>query len=64
MVKKEPLAARRDLDLLRASLQMNLVMTAISAAHVGGAGLGAVDQVLTLPDLVDLFLEGNNPKLA
>jgi len=43
---------------------MDLMMTAIPAAHVGGAGLGAVDQVLTLPDLVDLFLEGNNPELA
>ncbi len=39
-------------------------MTAVPAAHVGGAGFGAVDQVLTLPDLIDLFFEGNNPEFA
>ncbi len=64
MVEKKPLADWWDLDLLRALLQMDLMMTAIPAMHVGSTGLGAVDQVLTLPDLIDLFLEGNNPEIA
>jgi hypothetical protein len=43
---------------------MDLVVTAMSTLHVGRAGLGTVDQVLTLSDLVDLLLEGDNLELA
>ena len=64
MVKKESLAAWRDPDLLRTLLQMEFMVAAISAAHVGGAGLGCVDQVLTLSNLVYLFFEGNDPEFA
>jgi hypothetical protein len=64
MVKKKPLTAWRDPDLLRTLLQMEFVMATIPAAHVGGAGLGGVDQILTLSNLVYLFFEGNDPKFA
>jgi len=64
MIKKESLTAWRDPDLLRTLLQMQLVMTAVPAAHVGGAGLGGVDQVLTLSNLVNLFFEGDDPEFS
>jgi len=64
MVQKKPLTTWRDPDLLRTLLQMEFVMTAILAAHVGGTGLGGVDQILTLSNLIYLFFEGNNPKFA
>jgi hypothetical protein len=43
MVKKKSLATWRDPDRLRTLLQMEFMVAAISAAHVGGAGLGGVD---------------------
>ncbi len=39
-------------------------MAAIPTPHAGRAGLGAVDQILALPDLVDLFLERNHFEFA
>jgi len=64
MVQKESLTTWRDPDLLRTLLQMELMMTAVATAHVGGAGLGGVDQVLTLSNLVYLFFEGDDPEFA
>jgi len=56
MVKEESLTGRWDLDLLGPSLKVDFRMAAVPTPHAGRAGLGAVDQILALPDLVDLFL--------
>jgi len=64
MIQKETLTAWRDPDLLRTLLQMELMMTTVATAHVGGAGLGGVDQILTFSNLVHLFFEGNDSELA
>ncbi len=39
-------------------------MAPIPAPHGGGAGVGTVNQVLPLADLVNLFLHGDHPELA
>ncbi len=64
MVEEESLTARRNPDLLSSSLQVDLGVTAILTPHAGRAGFGAVNQILPLPDLVDLFLEGNDFEFA
>ncbi len=64
MVKEESLTARRNPDLLSSSLQVDLRVTAIPTPHAGRAGFGAVNKILPLPNLVNLFLEGDDFEFA
>jgi hypothetical protein len=64
VVKEESLTARRNPDLLSSSLKVDLGVTTIPAPHAGRAGFGAVNQILPLPDLVNLLLEGDDFEFA
>jgi hypothetical protein len=39
-------------------------VTAVATFYAGRAGIGAVHQALSLPDLVYLFLEGDHPEFT